>query len=79
MGIGPVCTEVYHLAVRLPVFKTRFIALWNVLHPDHFVFILILSVLGILCSWCLTELLGYANGMWHLCEINGLVFNSACD
>lgn len=57
-------------SAELPVFKTRLTALWNVLHPDHFVVVLILSVLGALCSYSLTELIGYTSGLWHTCEVN---------
>lgn len=60
-------------AVKLPILKTRLVALWNVMHPGHFLIILLLMFLGALCSSCLTEFFGYTSGLWYMCEVNGLV------
>ena len=70
LGFRLYLTIGYVFSVELPVFKTRLTALWNVLHPDHFVVVLAFSVLGALCSYSLTELIGYTGGLWHTCEVN---------
>ena len=67
---------------KLPVFKTRLEALWNIFNPSHFIIILIMASIGAMNSYCLTELADYAVGLWSTCELERYVyisvFNNEC-